>query len=148
MPIMSQPAFGPKLSIGYITGGAIAVVLTLVWRFTIKADQDLSRYEAFFFWGVMLTGVTILLIGAFLGSIGRAARKVELPPTEDTARAEAQVQTNLAANAPGLAAGAAVAPGMMPGAVPGAVPPGAVLPGAAMPAAPTAPAAPPSSYRR
>lgn len=146
MPIMSQPAFGPKLSIGYITGGAIAVVLTLVWRFTVKADQDLGRYESFFFWGVLSVGAVVLLIGAFLGSIGRAARKVELPPTDDTARAEANVQANLAANAPGLTAGAAVAPGMMPGAVPGAVPPGAVLPGTAMPAAPAAPAAP--AYRR
>lgn len=133
MPIMSQPAFGPKLSIGYITGGAVAVVLTLVWRFTVKADEPLTRWEQFFFWGITLTGATILLIGAFLGSIGRAARKAELPPDDKTTRAEAAVQASAAANPNPGVAGAVMAPGMA-GVAPAA---------AGMPVAPVAPAAPP-----
>ena len=137
MPIMSKPGFSPKLSIGFITGGALFMVWTLVWRYTIKRGQDLTPNEQFFFYGVLLTGATILVIGAFLGSIGRAARKAELPPTDETTRAEAAVQAHAAANPnPGVAA-AAIAPGT---AVPGA----AVMPPAgAVPVAPARPVAPP-----
>ncbi len=131
MPILSQPAFGPKLSIAFITGGALIDVWVLVWRYTI-APPELSPVQKFLFWGLLLTGATFLTIGAFLGSIGRAARKAELPPTDETTRAEAAVQANAAANpvtapamvAPGVA-GLAPAP-MMPPA--GVVPTTAVLP--------------------
>lgn len=133
MPILSQPAFGPKLSIAFITGGALIDVWVLVWRYTIAPPQ-LSPTQSFLFWGLLLTGATFLLIGFFLGSIGRAARKAELPPTDETTRAEAVVQANAAATpavapamvAPGVA-GVAPAPMMPP---PGVVPTTAVLPGA------------------
>ena len=39
MPILTQPAFGPKLSIGFITGGTLLDVWILVWRFTIAAPE-------------------------------------------------------------------------------------------------------------
>jgi hypothetical protein len=129
MPILSQPAFGPKLSIGFITGGALIDVWDLTWFFTI-ADHPLSPPQQFVFWGLLLTGATFLVIGFFLGSIGRAARKAELPPTEATTRAEAAVQAAAAAN-PAVAP-AVVAPGMvgvapvMPS--PGVVPAAAVVP--------------------
>ncbi len=134
MPILSQPAFGAKLSIGFITGGALVDVWVLVWRYTI-APAQLSPTQNFMFWGLLLTGVTFLLIGAFLGNIGRAARKAELPPTDETTRAEANVQSTAAGNPNGAAAGAMLAPGatgvqpspMMPPA--GAVPTTVVVPG-------------------
>ena len=134
MPILSQPAFGPKLSIAFITGGTLVDVWTLVWRYTI-APPELSPNQRFMFWGLLLTGATFLIIGAFLGSIGRAARKAELPPTEETTRAEAAVQANAAANPHPAVAGAMIAPGamgvppapMMPPA--GVVPTTAVAPG-------------------
>ena len=91
MPILSQPAFGPKLSIAFITGGALIDVWDLVWRYTV-APPELSPTQKFMFWGLLLTGATFLVIGAFLGSIGRAARKAELPPTDETTRAEAAVR--------------------------------------------------------
>ncbi|MBX9622686.1 MAG: hypothetical protein K2X82_02620 [Gemmataceae bacterium] len=144
MPIMSQPAFGPKLSIGFITGGALFIVWTLVWRYTIKSGQDLTPNEQFFFYGVLLTGATILTIGAFLGSIGRAARKVELPPTDETTRAEANVQAGAAANPNPGVAGAVMAPGMA-----GVAPAAAGMPVAPVPAAPPAPPAGTApAYRR
>jgi len=132
MPILSQPAFGPKLSIGFITGGALIDVWDLVWYFTI-AEHPLSPPARFMFWGLLLTGATFLIIGFFLGSIGRAARAAELPPTDETMRAEAAVQKAAAGNpavAPALVApavaGVAPAP-MMPPA--GVVPTTAVVPG-------------------
>ncbi|HEX4612174.1 MAG TPA: hypothetical protein VH092_28530 [Urbifossiella sp.] len=134
MPIMSQPAFGPKLSIAFITFGALLDVWVLVWRYTI-APPDLSPVQRFLFWGLLLSGATFLTIGAFLGSIGRAARKAELPPTDETTRAEAAVQAHAAANPNPAVAAAAMAPGMV-GVAPapvmapaGVVPTTAVVPG-------------------
>lgn len=135
MPILSQPAFGPKLSIGFITGGTLLDVWVLVWRYTI-APPELSPTQKFMFWGLLLSGATFLIIGAFLGSIGRAARKAELPPTDETTRAEAAVQASAAANPNPAVSGAVMAPGvvgvapapMMPPA--GVVPTTAVVPGA------------------
>lgn len=127
MPIMTQPAFGPKLSIAFITGGALIDVWDLVWYFTI-AEHPLSPPARFMFWGLLLTGVTFLLIGFFLGSIGRAARKAEMPPTSEAVRAETAVQTAAAANpavAPAVVAPAVAAPAMPPA---GVVPTTVVVP--------------------
>lgn len=96
MPILTQPAFGPKLSIGFITGGSLLTVWCVVWRTTV-APNHLTESANFWFWGMLLTGATFVIIGAFLGSIGRAARKSELPPAEATP-AEAHIQTTAAAN--------------------------------------------------
>ena len=104
MPILSQPAFGPKLSIGFITGGALLGVWTLVWRFTV-APADLTDSSRFWFFGFLLTGLTFFLIGAFLGAIGRAARKVELPPDHETTQAEAVIQSHAASQANAVPSG-------------------------------------------
>jgi hypothetical protein len=131
MPILTQPAFGPKLSIGFITGGCLIDVWCLVWRFTI-AGSELTPMQRFWFYGFLLTGATFIGIGMFLGSIGRAARKAEMPPTTETVRAEENVQAAAAANVnPAMVAPMAGAPVAM---VPGA--PVATMPVPAMPAAP------------
>ncbi|MFO0801215.1 MAG: hypothetical protein U0804_27430 [Gemmataceae bacterium] len=120
MPILSQPAFGPKLSIAFITGGALVDVWDLVWYFTL-APHPLTPPLQFMFWGLLLTGAVFLTIGFFLGSIGRAARKAELPPTAETTRAEAAVQAAAAANP-------ALAPAMVTPAVTGVAPTQVVAP--------------------
>jgi hypothetical protein len=109
MPILSQPAFGPKLSIAFITGGVLIDVWTLAWRYTI-APAVLEPVQRFWFTGLLLTGLTFLVIGAFLGSIGRAARKAELPPTPETTRAEATIQGTAAATPHPVAPGVATTP--------------------------------------
>lgn len=96
MPILTQPAFGPKLSIGFITGGAVLDVWCLVWRFTI-AEAGLTSMQKFWFYGFLFTGATFIGVGLLLGNIGRAARKAELPPTTETVRAEENVQVAAAA---------------------------------------------------
>ena len=117
MPVMSQPAFGPKLSIGFITGGSLLTVWTLVWRYT-KSQGALTDDQQFYFWGVLLSGLTFFVIGAFLGSIGRAARKAELPPDHESLRAEVAAQMNapMPQNRP------VVTDGMPSGAVPSSRP--------------------------
>ncbi|MDB5308345.1 MAG: hypothetical protein JWO38_2547 [Gemmataceae bacterium] len=144
MPILTQPAFGPKLSIGFITGGTLLDVWILVWRYTI-ASPDLSPVQRFWFMGLLLTGLTFIVIGVFLGHIGRAARQAELPPTDDSTRAEENIQAHAATNpnpavaATGLTPGNAVvaAPAVPPAGVvqvpatPGQVVPGQVVSGVA-----------------
>ena len=113
MPMLTQPAFGPKLSIGFITGGTLLDVWMLVWRFTI-ASPELTPEGRFWFTGLLLTGATFLCIGLLLGNIGRAARKAEMPPTPEAARAEEHIQANAAAR------GVVVAPQMVPNSAVGA----------------------------
>jgi hypothetical protein len=141
MPILTQPAFGPRVAITFITVGALIDVWTAVWYFAFIRPQPGPMTNNQWFWtvGLLLTGLTFIVIGAFLGSIGRAARKAELPPTDETTRAEAKIQANAAANP---ATAGAVVPGVVPGtapAAPAAPPPGVV---------PTTPVAPGQPYPR
>jgi hypothetical protein len=117
MPILSHPAFGPRTALGYVTGGTLLTVWTLVWYFTISGEM--TQVKWFLFLGLLLTGVTFVFLGLVLGPLGRAARQAELPPSE-ALRAEATIQHAAAAHA---------------------VPPAAVMPPAAAPAMPVAPVA-------
>lgn len=115
MPMLSQPAFGPKASLGYITAGALIDVWVGAWYLT--RDHGMTRTDWFWVAGLFLTGFTLLIIGLTLGSIGRAARKAELPPPDATATEAAIQQTAAAAGVtpaavatPVVAAGTPVAP--------------------------------------
>jgi hypothetical protein len=123
MPILTQPAFGPKVALGYVTAGMLIDVWTLVWYFT--RDYELSRSQQFWTIGLVLTGLTFIVLGLLLGPLGRQARRAELPPPEET-RAEAAIQRTAAANPPAVA-NAVGNPGVS----------------APSPAAPAAPQAPP-----
>lgn len=104
MPILTHPAFGPRTAIIYITVGTLIDVWTLVWFWAFGRD-DLSRSTQFWLWGFFFSGLTLIVIGALLGQIGRSARKAELPPPE-AVQAEANIQATAAANqAPVLPAG-------------------------------------------
>jgi hypothetical protein len=133
MALLTQPAFGPKLSIGLILGGALLDIWTLVWRYTLAGDP-LTEGQRFWYLGLLLTGITLLVVGLFLGQIGRAARKAELPPPEAQTQ-EAAIQQTAAANPAPAVNGQLMAP-----------PPGTVVTPAAagmpMPAAPHSTAAP------
>jgi hypothetical protein len=125
MAMLSKPAFGPRTAIIYITVGALIDVWTAVWYFAFaRPDQGaMTSNTQFWLWGFFLTGLTLVLVGLFLGHIGRSARRAELPPPETTP-AEAQIQTTAAAHPNPVVAGtvsgqstpviAAPAVGMMP----------------------------------
>lgn len=119
MPMMTKPAFGPRVAIAYVTGGALLDVWVAVWYyFFTRYESEPPRYELFLLTGLFLTGLTFMLIGFYLGRIGRAARKAELPPPE-AEREEARIQQTAAATphpvapvgAAPLMAGTPVAPG-------------------------------------
>jgi len=115
--MLTKPSFGPRTAIIYITAGALMDVWVAVWYFAFaRGDgEGLSRTTQFWLLGLFLTGLTLIFIGAFLGSIGRAARKVEMPPTSATNK-EAMIQQTAAANPPMM-----MAP-MPANSVPGAIP--------------------------
>ncbi len=106
MPILTRPSFGPRTALIYITIGSLVDVWTLVWYFT--RTYDLSRDGWFWLTGLFLTGFTFLLIGFFLGPIGRAARAAELPP-HSALPVEANIERTAAANPPAVATGMGVA---------------------------------------
>jgi hypothetical protein len=130
MPILTQPAFGPKVALAYVTFGMLLDVWTLVWYFT--RDYELSRSQQFWVVGLVLTGLTFILLGLLLGPLGRHARRAELPPPEET-RAEAAIQRTAAANPPAVtnAAGSPAMPAAAPAPVAPAAsvapPPGTVI---------------------
>jgi hypothetical protein len=122
MPILTQPAFGPRTALAYVTGGAILDAWTIVWYST--RDHALSKTEWFWVAGFFLTGLIFVVLGFLLGPLGRAARQAELPPAE-AMNAEASIQRTAAANPPAVAAS-------MQGAMPAApatpqLPPGTVI---------------------
>ena len=130
MPLMSKPAFGPRTAIIYITAGSLLDVWTGVWYMTFARDDhgNISRNTWFWLTGFFLTGLTLICIGFFLGRIGRAARKAELPPSE-AQHDEAVIQQTAAAvphpvvaGMPGTMAGAPMMGNPMMGAMPAATP--------------------------
>jgi hypothetical protein len=131
MPLLSQPAFGPRTAIIYITIGALLDVWTAVWYFAFARDQlgHITRDTWFWLAGLFLSGVTLIVIGLLLGNIGRSARKAELPPAEAEGQEAAIQQTAAATPHP-----------VVTGAVPGQAVP---MAGTTMPAAPVSPALPP-----
>src|SRR4051794_18716712 len=99
MPMLSQPSFGPQTSLIYVTLGSLLDVWTGVWYFAFRdGTHPLSNSATFWIFGLFLTGLTLVVIGLLLGPLGRAARKVELPPVEST-EAEARIQQAAAATA-------------------------------------------------
>ena len=145
MPLLSNPSFGPRTALVYITLGAMLDVWTAVWYFWFARDQqgNISRNTWFWLSGLFLTGVIFMLIGFYLGRIGRAARKAEMPPSEATP-AEAQIQQTAAAVPHPIVAGAGVpAAAPMAGVMPGMMAAGGVP---AAPGQPTAPAQPSGQY--
>lgn len=103
MTTLSNPAFGPRLAVGYVTAGALIDVWTAVWYFAF-ADRSspgggLTHNQWFWLAGFFLTGLTLIILGVLIGPLGQHARKSELPPPE-AKDAAVSVQPQVAA-APG-----------------------------------------------
>ena len=87
MPMLSQPSFGPRTALIYVTTGSLIDVWTGVWYFAFRNPAaPLSNTATFWLCGLFLTGLTLVIIGLLLGPLGRSARKVELPPVETHGR--------------------------------------------------------------
>lgn len=144
MSILTNPAFGPKVALIYVTVGALIDVWAAVYYFAFgrgkMTDDNPADDNATWFWvaGFFLTGLVLMVLGLVLGPLGRAAREAELPPVEATAD-EAQIKARAAANPnPQVAVPATgMAPGTVVPAPAATVAPG--LPAAPQPVRPPAP---------
>jgi len=115
MSMLSNPAFGPRLSVAYVTIGALIDVWTAVWFFAFarSGGSGVGLTPTAWFWvtGFFLTGLTLIVLGLLIGPLGQYARKSELPPVE-ARQPEAQIQATAAATPN------AVVPGQAGAAVP------------------------------
>src|SRR3954463_1645521 len=96
MSMLSNPAFGPRLAVAYVTIGALIDVWTGVWYYSYVQGGGLSNNAWFWVTGFFLTGLTLMVLGLLIGPLGQHARKSELPPDE-AKRPEAQIQGTAAA---------------------------------------------------
>jgi hypothetical protein len=98
MALLTVPSFGPRTAITYVTIGLLMDVWTGVWYFAFgrPAGESLSNTTCFWLAGFFLTGLSLIGIGIFLGPLGRAARRAELPPGSALG-AEADIQRTAAA---------------------------------------------------
>jgi hypothetical protein len=128
MALLSKPSSAARTALIYITSGALILVWTGIWLWWLRRHPPADEVTFFWAYGFLLSGATLLIIGFFLGRIGRAARHAELPPPEITRAAEIAEQ-NASARAPLIAPVNPVVPTAEPiGQVPPATPVSAVPP--------------------
>jgi hypothetical protein len=124
MPLLSKPSSAARMSLMYITIGALILIWSCVWYVWLYMNPPPGSFphsSYFICTGLVLTGLVLLVIGLALGRIGRAARHAELPPPEATPTV-AQTDQIAAAKQPVLTANAAAVPPANPGAPPVAAP--------------------------
>jgi hypothetical protein len=82
--LWSNQTQSARMSILYITVGAIIDVWTATYYFFVlrPASAEHADRSQDWFWvaGFFFTGLALLIIGIFLGQIGRAAGKAEVAP--------------------------------------------------------------------
>jgi hypothetical protein len=80
MPILSKPSSAARMSVLYVTVGALMCVWASIWYAWLRhIDPEGSSVQYYWCLGFFLSGVVLLVIGLALGRIGRAARHAELP---------------------------------------------------------------------
>jgi hypothetical protein len=80
MWLFHQASTAARTALIYITTGALIVIWTVVWY--VYLFNHSPETSASYYWctGFLVTGLTLIVIGLALGSIGRSARRAELPP--------------------------------------------------------------------
>jgi hypothetical protein len=96
MPILNKLSAAFPATLLYITAGGLIDIWSLAWYVYFPPQ---SPSDAFWLTGFSASGLGLLIMGLFLGRIGRAARQAELPPAEVTPTI-VQVEKTAAANPP------------------------------------------------
>lgn len=111
----SPPA---RVSLIYITVGSLVVVWTAVWFTYLWNHPPQSNQPYYWVTGLLITGLTLLIIGFSLGQIGRVSRPAEAPAIVPAPAPLVPVNgTPAVAVPPPVTPGvplAQVAPGMLP----------------------------------
>jgi hypothetical protein len=82
MWLLNQASSAARVSLTYITIGAMSVIWTGVWYFYLYNNPP--ETHGVFYWcgGLLVTGLILMLIGFGLGHIGRSAQRADLPPQQ------------------------------------------------------------------
>jgi len=82
MWLFNQASSAARISLTYITVGAMSVVWTGVWY--VYLYNNPPEAHGAFYWcaGFLVTGLILILIGFGLGHIGRSAQRADLPPQQ------------------------------------------------------------------
>jgi hypothetical protein len=80
MPLSTQPSPAARTALTYITIGALMVVWSGLWFWYLWHNPAETSLVYYLCSGLMLTGITLVVIGLGLGQIGWAARHADLPP--------------------------------------------------------------------
>ncbi len=78
MAIMSKPSSAPYTSLTFITIGVVMAIPSAAW-YSMFNPHDVARFICV---SLFFLGMAFMIIGFSVGYIGRAARQVELAPSE------------------------------------------------------------------
>jgi len=71
------PSGSATLAIGYITTGILMVVWTVVWLIYMLSNHQEAQGPYYICFGLMSSGVAILVIGILTGRIGQEAKNAD-----------------------------------------------------------------------
>ena len=72
-----QPSRGAGLAIGYVTGGALAMIWAGIWWYYMNHHGTEADWKWYVCSGLFLSGLALFLIGLFVGRIGREAKQAD-----------------------------------------------------------------------
>jgi hypothetical protein len=81
MWFFNQTSTAARTALIYITAGALTVIWTGVWYVYLHNNPPETSNPYYWCGGLLLTGLTLMVIGFGLGRIGRSARHAETPAT-------------------------------------------------------------------
>jgi len=82
MWLLDQASSAARISLTYITIGAMTVIWTGVWYVYLYNNPPESHGVFYWCGGFLVTGLILILIGFGLGHIGRSAQCADLPPQQ------------------------------------------------------------------
>lgn len=71
------PSGSATLAIGYITTGVLTVVWTTVWLIYLMSNSVESHGSYYICFGLMTSGVALMVIGILMGRIGQEAKNAD-----------------------------------------------------------------------
>jgi hypothetical protein len=136
MPLSTRPSPAARTALTYITLGSLMVVWSGLWFWYLWHNPVDTTVVYYLCTGVMLTGITLVVIGLGIGRIGWAARHADLPPEGIIPPAPVKPATPPVAPPPGVQT---TLPPIIVAAPPGVGVPAQAVPGQTPSAAPAVP---------
>jgi len=121
MWFFKQTSSAARTALVYVTVGALTVIWTGVWYVYLHNNPPETTSVYYWCGGLLLTGLTLIVIGFGLGRIGRLARHAETPaavaspvvmtPAQNVSAAAVVPATNVSSRPLGIGSRAVAGPG-------------------------------------